>query len=277
MDLEKHNFSPRALRKWYHARGIDSNRIETSHIRQYETLRILKKIIPTSQWISRDKLTESIVKKSSLLLSVGGDNHFQFLSQFISNGKIVAINSDPLSSEGGAVSFSPPDIPRLMRELEANSLVFDQWSRIQAWQKRKKIGPPALSDIFLGEMQRPFMSRHILKFNGKSEEQKGSGLLAATGTGRGGWFQSAQRFNSIPYLEKTDPAFAFGVTEPYSGRISRIHMFNGVVRGKDELKVYSLNDAQGIMSIDSIRTIDFSMGKEVVLRLGHPLAVGRHW
>lgn len=277
MDQEKWRLSESGLRKHYFKNGMDAERIYQSHVRQQETISLLKEFFPSSAWCERDGWSQERARNSSLVVAVGGDNHFQFVSHFVERKKIIGINSDPFSSEGAILSFAPEDIPRLVRELENNTLTWNRWSRVQVWKNGKKLGPPALSEVFLGEQNRLSMSRHILKHGKMTEEQKSSGLLVTTGVGQTGWFHSAMSPRRIKHISPAENCFLFGATEPFAGRLSRARLTSGIVRGRGALRVQSLNDEQGIIGIDSWRTFDFLNGQKAVIRLGVPLLVGARW
>lgn len=122
-------------------------------------------------------------------------------------------------------------------------------------------------NIFFGERQRNKMSRHIIKYGGKSYEQKCSGMIISTGVGSTGWLHSAQ--DKLGTWSPTEKYFGFAATEIYKST----NLDFGFANKGEELIISSLNDDHGIVSIDSWQEMDFNMGSEAKVFIEEPLKV----
>ena len=218
---------------------------------------------------SYGSLEKTPFKDVDMVIVLGGDNSFTCVSQLIGKTPILGINIDPDRSAGCLMQHKASNkdsIVKLRDSLEKGYAI-ELWTRLQANVDGIDI-TPATSEYFLGEKQRNYMSRHILTYQGKEYEQKCSGLLVATGAGSTGWYKSA-----IPLRDsfsKTIPSAAFVATESYSGRR---HVTDGFFDYKEELTIHSLNDSEGIISVDSWNEVPFPRGSVAKIKIGTQLKV----
>ncbi len=276
LDLEKYKFNHDQLMKKYEREGVNIRKIMGSHKRQKEGLKRLKKLIPEKNFIYREKLTKELVKKSDLIIAYGGDGHFGFVSHFIDNTNFLGINSDTKTSEGILTYFDIDSFEKNLKKILNEDFKIEEWTRLEVKRNDKKIGL-ATSDIFLGEVERKFMSRHIIKHRNKKEEQKCSGIIISTGTGSTGWYTSASRYlfkkpNNFP---RTAKYARFLVTEPYKGRLNGYSMLTGTLNQEEEIIITSLNNTKGIVSLDSIEEYEFNRGTKITIKIGKPLRIIR--
>ncbi len=119
------------------------------------------------------------------------------------------------------------------------------------------------------------MSRHILKLGEEQEEQKGSGIVVATGVGSTGWYNSACRylFSDGDFFQKTSKEFRYILTEPFNGKHSKYRLLHGSVKEGEELEILSLSDSEAIISIDSLKVLKLKEGARIRLRIGKSLRV----
>ena len=269
------HLKPAQVLEKYRKEGIDAQRILNSHERQKKALQRLKDILGGKNFISRDEFTRKKAAEVDLVISFGGDNHFQYLSHFLEKTPLLGINSDPVKSEGALTSVPADKIERVVERLKKEQFSVESWTRLSAQVNGEKV-TLATSEYFLGERDREEMSRHILEFQGKKEEQKGSGILVATGIGSMGWYHSACRFlhPSGDIFPQDAPFAKFLLTEPHKGNESKCNLFNGVLRKGEKLVLHSLNDAEGRLSVDSWIHYPFNRGANVEIRLADlPLKV----
>jgi len=66
----------------------------------------------------------------------------------------------------------------------------------------------------------------------------------------------------------TECWFGFVATEPYNRTDFECRELHN-----EELKIYSLNDAEGICSVDAWEEVSFNRGSEAIISLGDPLKV----
>ena len=204
-----------------------------------------------------------------LIIAFGGDNSFTYISHFNNKSILCGVNSDPKRSIGYLTKWKVENIQDacgLVSKLTSYDFRMEYWPRVGAELNGQKI-TPATSEYFFGEKQRTKMSRHTIEFQGQVVEQKCSGLLVATGAGSTGWFKSI----SASYSEwrPTDPMASFVITEPYG-----LPKFtSGIISGKERLIIKSLNDGEGIISIDSWKELEFNRGNIVEVFIDTPLKI----
>jgi NAD kinase len=272
-DMRRYRLSSEEVIQKYRDENVDADKILRSHENQKGALRILKRFFPEKQFVSREEFTEEIAVNADMVIALGGDNHLQYVSHFVDNQLMMGINSDPEKSVGALTYFNATSFDRILKRLEEGDFVIEEWTRLEA-RLEAGIGYVGLAtcDYFLGEKERKNMSRHIIVHNGRSEEQKGSGLLVVTGAGSTGWYTSASRYlhsdeNDFP---KTDRMARFVLAEPYvqpGRRLENYVMLCGSLKEGEELTVYSLNDSEGIISNDSLEETTFNRGSKAILKL----------
>jgi len=129
---------------------------------------------------------------------------------------------------------------------------------------------PATSEYFFGETKRNYMSRHVMEINGKSYEQKCSGIIIATGAGSTGWYKSAtgQQYS----LDPSNQLGAVAITEMYSS-VPEFPMSPFYFKPGEKIILHSLNDDQGTVSVDSWDEFSFLRGSTAEITIGEPLNV----
>jgi len=274
-DMRRLKLDGKDLLRFYKKGNLDANKIIQSHKRQKEGLSKLKSLMPQSIFITRDELTKHIVKNSELVVSFGGDNHFLYVSHFVEDVPILGINSDPELSEGALTSVTAEGFEKYFSDLLEEDFKIEKWTRLNIYVNGEELEFPAVSEVFIGESQRLLMSRHRLSYSGKSEEQKGSGILITTGVGSTGWYSSACRylFPKGNSFQKNRNEARFILTEPYRGKLLKYKFLRGKISKNEELKIQSLSDSQGILSIDSLEDIKLKEGSIIIIKTGPPLKV----
>src|SRR4051812_18365737 len=84
-DMHRYHLTPSQLLVKYKREGVDVTRIMTSHKRQKQSLKAVEKIFKNSTFLCRKELTRTVVLRAKLVISLGGDNHFQYVSHFVDN------------------------------------------------------------------------------------------------------------------------------------------------------------------------------------------------
>lgn len=267
-DMHRYKLTPGQILAKYERDGVDVGKVMKSHETQKQSLEELKAFFNESQFVHRNRLTRRIASNADLIIALGGDNHFQFVSHFLGSELIMGINSDPSRSEGALTYFTTHNFEETLKRLKQEEFDVEEWIRLEA-RLNGQLLELATSELFLGEDKRKYMSRHILEIRGRTEEQKCSGLLITTGAGSTGWYDSACRYlyedgNAFP---KTEKMARFLATEVFRGKLSQYSMLEGVLQERETLTVCSLNDDKGILSIDSLEEYPFDMGARAVIRI----------
>jgi len=251
----------------YSAERANLEAILQSHDGQLKTRLTLQELLPDARLIMMDQLKEQILDYD-MVISLGGDNSFIYVTHFIGNIPILGINSDPRRSTGALCAVTANSIERVAKSIQNEKFRIENWTRLQATIDGKLI-TPATSEYFFGEKLRKDMSRHILIYRGKEYEQKSSGIIIATGAGSTGWYDSANRFSwpGGDRFDKTEQKAAFIVTEPYRYVALPSDVHASYILAGEELILHSLNDGDGYATADSWEEFDFSRGRKAVIRI----------
>ena len=254
----------------YKEDGRDFQRELVSHQRQLAARAVLSESFLPSQFVDADLSNDEIremIRKAQLVVSFGGDNHFQRVSHLIDpNTPILGINSDkaPNGSTGALLPYSAESFLESLGSIENGEYKFEPWTRISVEINVKKVGV-ATCEVFLGEDRRPLMSGYRLYLRDKVAEHKSSGLVVSNGAGSTGWFDNAisSYFPEGLQFPKTERTLRFVATEAF--RRTWQKMQHGAVYEGEELVVESRNDDKGIIELDSLETFPFERGKKARL------------
>lgn len=255
----------------YKSVSADLDALLEAHNTQVSIRNSFKNIMPNAYMVNMEVL-DSDIKGYDLVISLGGDDSFKFVSHYVGNIPILSLNSDPKRSDGCLTSYSISDeqsIYDLLETLDFENFSIEEWPRLKIILNGKLI-TQAVSEYFLGDNRRTKMSRHVLKYGGKEFKQKCSGIIISTGAGSTGWFDSAH-IKSIPWDPKEKLA-VYTVTELYKrGSDWSSPESYGALKDGDELIITSLNNEGGIISVDSWDEYEFIRGSEARISLGTPL------
>jgi len=276
-DMYRLKLTEQELRNFYDKQGVRTSKILDSHKKQKAGFERLVNMLKGAHIANRDDLTKDLAMKYSLIIAFGGDNHFQYVSHFVDGTPILGINSDPERSEGALTSLSSDTLENYIPLIISDGFEMEEWARLKASIDGKGINELSVSEIFIGEEKRYNISRHIITKDGKSEEQKGSGLLIVTGAGSTGWYDSACRYlfsegNKFP---KNLSEARYILTEPYNGKLSSLTSIHGSIKEGEEIEVTSLSDDKAFLSVDCLHFFPLREGAKVKIKLDTPLRVVR--
>lgn len=268
-DQRRFGLNAKELLKRYEANGVDPDHILKSHDAQLHYRHTLERIFSPEQFIERDLLTNDRISDATLVIALGGDNHFTFVSHFVADAQLLlGVNSDPTRSVGALLSTSADHFEETLRKLVLGEYSIQEWAQLEATLSDSRT-IRATSELFIGETENELMSRHLLCLNNTCEEQKCSGLVVATPAGRTGWYDSASRYlfpdgDDAPW---TNREFRFIVREPYRGKHSSYQFLQGSCRDHEKCTVRVLSDSVPVLSADSLRKIPLLQGEEITLGL----------
>jgi NAD kinase len=275
-DKERLYLNDAGILERYDKEGVDTQAILRSHHHQQSVHRWFTEVFGHTDSLSLGHI-QAVLKTPGLevktdykaAIVIGGDNSFTCASHLMTI-PMIGVNSDPDRSTGHLCNWkinSLQDVIALHEMLEKNRYKEKEWTRLQATINNRPMAP-ATSEYFLGERRRTQMSRHILEYQGKTYEQKCSGLLIATGVGMTGWIRSSESAMQCAAVKREDRQAAFLATETYSGEYT-----SGILKENEELIIHSLNDDQGIVSCDSWLEESFKRGSTAKIQIGKPLKV----
>lgn len=296
-DMQRMGKTYNQILEWYDQGSEDKSRIVASHARQLAVREKVIALLSPEQVIFRDDLKQHDIPRASLVVALGGDNHFQYVSQLVEGETpVLGLNSDPKTSFGALLSYNVEQFETVLKNLVAGIYSFAPWTRLDVEINGKRL-PPAMCDLFLGETERKYMSRHTLTIRtsngsplynsgGRGIEQKSSGVLISTGAGSTSWIQAAGRYifpEGLTY-PKTERRGMFLLTEAsntHPGGTTQAYTLPALSAGDfidgEELVFTSLNDSGGMVSADSTTELPFPRGAKAVIRLAkEPLWVIAH-
>lgn len=239
--------------------GADADLIFGSHERQLAMRRLVQSLLPEARVVERQEYSGAA--GASLVVALGGDNHFIFVSHGLDSTPILGINSDRVRSHGGLLSIDERNVGTVIAKLREGECSIQAWTRLEAAVDGRPVGL-ATSEIYIGEQSRLAMSRHVLRLDdGPEEEHRSSGLLVATGAGSTGWFGAYDRpFDRTQRMAQWQLMEAFPYNHKY--RYAAGELGPGSV-----LSVRSRNDHQGILALDSQVAVPMPRGSTATLRI----------
>ncbi len=146
-----------------------------------------KKIAFDSRW--RGDMARG--KKYELIITVGGDGTFFAASQFVEETPVVAINSDPGTSLSLFSCANRSNFEAKIDRAMEGALPSTKLTRMKLEINGKATPLPILNDILFAHKNPAAMSRYQIGVNGKSEEQRGSGIWISTASGSTGGIHAA--------------------------------------------------------------------------------------
>lgn len=276
-EKQKFGLSHDELTTKYSSERANLDAILLSHEKQIQVRERIKDIIPSATICTMEKspeyLTDEMVKEREwdMIIVVGGDNSFTFVSHWAADIPVLGVNSDPVRSVGALTRWAIHDdqsIYDLVEIIDFHEYDIHSWSKLGATIDGRII-TSASNEYFFGERQSCKMSRHVLVYKGQEYEQKSSGIIISTGAGSTGWYSSVRGKQAV--FDPTWDIGAFVVREPYDPDGSGCYA--GEIDSNDEIILYSLNDDEGIVSIDSWGEFPFLRGSEARIYMGCPLNV----
>ena len=275
-DMHSHDgVSEKELREKYRQMGIEE-RLISSHERQLSSIEKIKTELDNPQIITGPILTKRALKKADVVIALGGDNYFQYVSHFIDRQMLIGVNSDTEKSEGALLPFTPDTLISFLPDLMKGNYSVEEWTRLQSILNGRKL-PLALSEVFVGAKMNVGMSRYIMNVGSMQFEQKSSGLIVATGAGSTGWYDAAYQtaYGEPDHFAKTQRVAKFIGREMFKGHLTDSSLRHGIIHPGDELIITSLM-RNGIVSTDASEKMMFPIknGEQVKISLSDfPLKV----
>ena len=222
----------------------------------------IKKYFPNSNFsvVNYSLIKKGQINKADLVITFGGDGTFVRAGHLVEDSLILGINSNPKKSEGALTSLNSYELDKL-KEISQGEFEIIERQRADVILNGKILNEKVINEIYMGAFSHFHTSRYKIKFRGKEEEQRSSGVIVSTGTGSEAWFLSAggKPFN---YTEKR---LCFIVREPYFGkRVFQPSILNGEIFEGERLIIKSLRESGGIIAInDSV----YNFNKEDVVEV----------
>lgn len=138
--------------------------------------------------IDRNLVAQFVFDPHDLVVALGQDGLVANVGKYLDGQPLAGVNPDPAAFEGALLPFSADDFVRAIPEIiggrrAVRSVVLAEASTDDGQILR------GFNEIFVGAPTHQ-SARYRLSFNGQSELQSSSGLIAATGSGSSGWLRS---------------------------------------------------------------------------------------
>ena len=173
-DQRKFNLTPDEVVNKWKEEGESEEEIKRSldsHYRQHKAINLIRKALPESRFLTRDELSREAVRNAPLVISAGGDDHFQYVSHYLDNTPILGVNTDPATSDGALLTFSAESLERLIPYLREDKVVYEEWPRLEgelrSGNNLVKL-ERAMSQFSIKSEDPDGMYRHILELKDES-------------------------------------------------------------------------------------------------------------
>lgn len=216
------------------------------------------------------------IKKSPVIITVGGDGTVLAAQQYIENGVIVPINSDHDRSQGFLTKWDLRYSFDIDINQQIHSVAYDAMEYGPEDGGDEKIsrlavnGVPFLNEVLFTNGNPAAMSEYIIKCpnRGIEERQKSSGVIVSTAIGSTGIIQSAGA-HPIPADSKRS---LFKVREPYHGR-GRLFELENWFGENDELELIPTTRDMKMYLDGSHHVIETKIGESLIIKPYAPLNV----
>ena len=204
--------------------------------------------------------------EGKLVITVGGDGTVLDASHFISDAILLGVNSDMARSVGFLCAAGQENFVEVLDAVLSGTELPTKLNRIEADIDGKAFAFPALNDLLVCHANPAAVARYSLTFQGKTEEQRSSGIWISTPTGS----TAAMAAAGGEKLPITDDRLQFKVRELFSSDLVDSSIDAGLTT--DELIVTS-KMREGQVYIDgSHYKMPFGIGKKLRISLkGKPL------
>ncbi len=242
---------------------IESSKKTKNHKKSAKNIKkILKDLNINHSWIKYQSLKKENLKHKDLIITLGGDGIFIGVSHFLRNTPILGLNSDPLTSEGALKEISALDNKNIIKILNGNYKI-KQKTRARIILNNKFLKELAINEVYVGTKTQAHASRYVLKFNKKEEEQRSSGIIISTGTGSTAWFKST----GGKKFKQSKKELRFIVREQFKGKLFKGKITSGKITKTKTIEIYSKQNTDGIIIIDSNIFYDFNKKDRVKIQI----------
>jgi NAD+ kinase len=202
---------------------------------------------------------------ADLVVSVGGDGTFLEAAQHNRDVPMLGVNSNPERSVGSFCGARREDFARVLEAVLAGRLRPLPLRRLRARINGVARREPVLNEVLFSSRNPAAMSHYSLRVDGRTEEQKSSGVWIATAAGS----TAAIRAAGGRVLPRSSRRFEFLVREPYHGL--RCHrLLAGVLAPGSRVELVALmRDAAAYLVGPHVR-VPLTFGDRIVVDDGAP-------
>ena len=239
-----------------------------SHEDLGRALRVVKDILRNRKVSTRFAYRASSFSESDydLVLSVGGDGTFLEASHCIRSRPILGLNSNTLESVGSFCGTTVESLNQTLDDIEHNRCSRTRMSRLRVRIDGKLIPIPVVNDVLITHLNPAATCRYIVKYRGREEEHKSSGIWVAAPAGSTGALIGA----GGTFMPITSRSFQFRIRELYPDPHRKNRIAGGIVHRHERLVVYSKIRAGRIFLDGSHLSHDFPIGAKAEISATAP-------
>jgi NAD+ kinase len=210
-------------------------RAHQDHLRTVaEVRRVLRKL--GARAVFRQRRERGSTAGFDLVVTVGGDGTLLWASQMVAPGSpVLAINSAPNDSVGYFCAGARPEIPDLLRDALAGTLHSTELTRMQVTIDGQVACKRVLNDVLFTHFCPAATTRYAIRFAGREEEHKSSGVWVATAAGSTAAIRSAG--GRVLPIESRQLQFV--VREPYALGERRYAVLKGLIGPSEKIEIRS--------------------------------------
>lgn len=209
-------------------------------------------------------------KNAALVLTVGGDGTLLATSHHVGSEPLLGVNSSPEHSVGHFCAARPDNLRVLLAEALDGTLKSTTLTRMSVVVNDRLRSARVLNEVLFSHSIPAAVSRYILEFEGRSEEQRSSGCWIGTAAGSTGALHSAGGLR-MPLGSKK---LQMVVREPFTPQGSSLLMRRVLVPHGSALTFRTKMDRAVLFLDGPYRRIHLGLGDVVRFEASHePLAV----
>lgn len=205
-------------------------------------------------------------RKYDLVVSLGGDGTFFAAARHVRGIPILGINSDPANSLGIWTGADRGNFPRVLARALEGKLPGMRLHRLEISVNGRALREQAFNDVLFAHRNPAAMTRYRLTADGRTEDQRGSGLWIATAAGSTAGIRSAGGVR----MPIGSSRIQFLAREPYTWPKRRYALAHGTAA---RLALVPLTVDCSVWIDGSRVRHDLSLGDRVEIRQGDPLVV----
>jgi NAD+ kinase len=198
-------------------------------------------------------------RNAALVLSVGGDGTLLAASHNVGSEPLLGVNSSPSHSVGYFCAARPDNLSVMISLALEGRLRAQPLTRMSVFVNDKLRSARVLNEVLYSHLIPAAVSRYILEFRGKLEEQRSSGFWIGTAAGSTGALHSA----GGKKVSLRSSQLQFVVREPYTPPGTLIAMRRLVVPEGETLSVRTKMDRAVLFLDGPYRRIHVRLGDVV--------------
>ncbi|GIW22965.1 MAG: hypothetical protein KatS3mg068_1972 [Candidatus Sericytochromatia bacterium] len=210
--------------------------------------------------IFRGELKE--INNYDLVITTGGDGTILETSKYLKDIPIFGVNSDPLSSVGFFTSATKDNFEEKLSLALQGRLKLKKLNRIELIINGRLIEHLALNDILVCHSIPAATSRYVIKYKGRIERHRSSGIWISTAAGSTAAIRSAGG-RILPIYSKK---IQFVVREFYDRGFKDFQILKGIFNENDNFEIISQMRLGKIYIDGPFFEYDFTVGDSLKFR-----------